>query len=212
MNKFLYFILGAGVGSVCTYFGVKKYFEARADAEIEEMRLWCRDKINQQAEQTESEKTSKSPLADVIEGRKSVDEEMKEAYETVRHNYGQYFKPLNAPPTDPGEKEPDPYDDKDCNAILGVYLIAPEEFGQIDGYSECSLTYYAADKVLVDEDDDPVDNISYAIGETFIDHFGDYQPDVVHVRNENTKTDYEITRDERSYDDLYPERHIHELP
>ena len=42
-------------------------------------------------------------------------------------------------------------------------------------------------------------------------HFGDFQEVVCHVRNENTMTDYEITLDERSYDAIYPERHIHEL-
>lgn len=215
MKNVIWFTLGAIVGAAGGYYYAYRKAETRADEEIDEMREYYRDKINAMADKEEQpdpnpEKES-SPLEHVVEQRKSVEEEITEAYEKRRVNYGKFFTPLNAPPQDRGDIEQDPYKDKEMNAYGGIYLIAPEEFGREDGYSEVSLTWYEGDKVLADEEDDPVDNISEAIGEVFMGHFGDFQEGVCHVRNENTMTDYEITLDERSYDAIYPERHIHEL-
>ena len=41
------------------------------------------------------------------------------------------------------------------------------------------------------------------LGKDFAEHFGDYETDAVHIRNENLKVDYEICMDERSYHDIY---------
>lgn len=74
-------------------------------------------------------------------------------------------------------------------------------------YNSCSdgcYTYYA-DGVLVDEDEDPLEipEIATSIGLDFASHFGDYDEDSVHIRNDMRHIDYEIVRDLRKYGDFH---------
>ncbi len=208
MNKFVWFLAGAVVGAGGTYFALRSHFENQAADEIAEMRDYYRSKINKEAD--EADKKEQDYIAYMKE--KEASKEDKDSYEKIRHPYGQYFRPLNSPPPEEGEVVPDPFVDKNCNAYDGIYLIKPEEYGQLDGYHECTCTWYAGDKILADEEDEPIDFVSATVGETFMDHFGDYAEGVVHVRNERNMSDYEITYDSRMYDDLYPEKHVHEMP
>ena len=79
----------------------------------------------------------------------------------------------------------------------GPYVIKPEEFGNMD-YDLVSLEYYA-DKVLVDEDDHPIQDVEYMVGEDSLEHFGEYEEDAVYVRNDLIKTDFEILLVESRY-------------
>jgi hypothetical protein len=80
------------------------------------------------------------------------------------------------------------------------YVIPPEDFGEVEGYEQISLTYYR-DLVLADDDDvvmsDP--DIKKTIGEKSLSCFGQYEEDSVFVRNDVLKCDYEILLDQRDY-------------
>ena len=65
-------------------------------------------------------------------------------------------------------------------------------------YDLVSLEYYA-DKVLVDEDDHPIQDVEYMVGEDSLEHFGEYEEDAVYVRNDLIKTDFEILLVESRY-------------
>lgn len=80
-------------------------------------------------------------------------------------------------------------------------VIAPDEFGSEDDYETINLTYYA-DGVLTDEDDIPIEDVDGMIGEDSLTHFGEYEDDSVHVRNDKLKCDYEILYDTRNYSDV----------
>ena len=72
------------------------------------------------------------------------------------------------------------------------YVISPDNFG--DGeydYELVSLVYYEGDDTLVKQDE-VIHNIDDVIGLDSLMHFGDYEDDVVHVRNDRLKTDYEV--------------------
>ncbi|MCC8097157.1 MAG: hypothetical protein LIO44_01045 [Eubacterium sp.] len=81
------------------------------------------------------------------------------------------------------------------------YVIAPEEFGELEDYETISLTFYS-DDVLTDEDDDPVENINETVGWGSLYSFGEFEDDSVFVRNDRLKCDYEILRDERKYSEV----------
>lgn len=81
------------------------------------------------------------------------------------------------------------------------HVIAPDEFGNDDEYETVSLTYYA-DGVLTDEDDIPIEDVDDLVGEDSLTHFGEYEDDSVHVRNDRLKCDYEILYDTRNYSDV----------
>lgn len=78
------------------------------------------------------------------------------------------------------------------------YIISPEEYGEIYEYDTRNLTYYE-NGVLTDEDDNVIDDVEGLIGKESLDHFGDYEPDSVHVRNDRLKVDYEILKDGTSF-------------
>ena len=54
------------------------------------------------------------------------------------------------------------------------------------------------DNVLVDEDDQVVTDADDIVGTEYPDYFGEYD-DVVYVRNDRLKADYEISKDLRRY-------------
>lgn len=86
-------------------------------------------------------------------------------------------------------------------------MISPDDFGTEDGYDEISLTYYA-DGTVTDDSDHAMsdDEIEETIGKDSLNHFGDYEPDSVFVRNDRLKADYEILADPRSYADVLREK------
>lgn len=83
-----------------------------------------------------------------------------------------------------------------------VFVISPEEFGEADDYKKVYLTYYSGDDYLADEYDKLVENVDESIGWEALNHFGDYEADIVHVRNDANKCYYEITKDLRNYKDV----------
>lgn len=89
----------------------------------------------------------------------------------------------------------------------GPMLISPEVFGNEDGYDEIILTYYA-DGTLTDDSDRIMDEseIENTVGRESLDHFGDYEDDAVHIRNNRLKADYEILLDPRNYKEVLREK------
>ena len=86
------------------------------------------------------------------------------------------------------------------NRVTKPYVIAPEEFWEQD-CPVITLTYYEEDEVLTDERDKIIDNADELVGEDFADHFGEYEDDAVHIRNEEMGVVYEILRDIGSYEE-----------
>ena len=81
------------------------------------------------------------------------------------------------------------------------YVIAPEDFGNMDDYDTVSLIYYA-DHVLADDDDREIEDVDEIIGLDSLETFGEYEDDSVFVRNDILKCDYEILLDPRNYSDV----------
>ncbi len=80
----------------------------------------------------------------------------------------------------------------------GPYIIDADEFR--DGTMDTCVTYsYFEDGVVTDEYDNIVEDVDEAIGEDFVNHFDD--DDVVYVRNEERRCDYEILREGFTYND-----------
>ncbi len=81
------------------------------------------------------------------------------------------------------------------------YVISAEQFGEFEDYEALTLTYYD-DEVLADDNLDIVDDIDNIVGAESLNHFVKDETDVVYVRNDAHKCDYEICRDEESYSEL----------
>lgn len=123
------------------------------------------------------------------------EEKPKKPTEKERTAYSQYTAKLGYIE----EKKPAP--------IQVPCVISPDDFGTQDDYDEISLTYYA-DGTVTDDSDHAMsdDEIEETIGKESLNHFGDYEPDSVFVRNDRLKADYEILADPRSYADVLREK------
>lgn len=85
-------------------------------------------------------------------------------------------------------------------ATDGPYVIHETEYleGEL-GYSQSTLTYYTGDDKLCGEDNVPVFNNDAVAGELLFGH-GSNEDDIVYVRNEKLKADYQILRFHGSYE------------
>ena len=66
-----------------------------------------------------------------------------------------------------------------------------------------SLTYDEGDGFLADDMDELVDDIEDVVGFESLNHFGEYEEDAVHVRNDRLKADYEILVDTGNYNEVH---------
>lgn len=81
--------------------------------------------------------------------------------------------------------------------VEAPYVISPDEFDEMDGYTKISLTYFD-DGILSDENGVIIDEPEDIVGDA-LNHFGEYEEDSVFVRSDPKRCDYEILRDLRSY-------------
>ena len=118
--------------------------------------------------------------------------DMKAMNETVKNlGYTEYSKKKNKKSKN-----------KDEDDEIVPYVISPDDFGET-GYETVSLTYYS-DNVLADDYDEVVEDAELIIGNYALDRFGEYEEDIVHVRNDVNQTDYEICRVNEKFSDVHP--------
>lgn len=82
------------------------------------------------------------------------------------------------------------------------YVISPEEYGDMDGYTQETLTLYADNVITYYATDELVEDVDKTIGSDSLTHFGEYEDDAVYVRNDALKTDFEILRDTQKYSEV----------
>jgi len=83
-----------------------------------------------------------------------------------------------------------------------VYLVTKEEhFENAHEFDMVTLTYYAGDNVLADENDQPVEAFAEAIGTPDNLQFGRWSEDakIVYIRNEKLAIEYEILKSDGRY-------------
>ena len=218
------FVGGLGLGLVGGYFFAKKRLETKYDKiaqeEIDEARDYYR------AAKAATEARLKQPLEEVVEylgyektentigtftDSDTADAEEDQAREPVKYH--------NMP--EPGveatqtvfEAHPPSEHEWNMPAELmarkqnpGVpYVIHLDEFGELheEDYTTVCYTWYYEEEILADERDEPVDNIDETVGLDNLQRFGHGSGNahVVMVRNEDTKTDIEISRSDGKYVD-----------
>ena len=201
MNKVFIFVLGAAVGSLVTWKFVEEKYRRIADEEIESVKETFKNRESKiaedekQAEELGVKSPSKEFYSQLKESTDKLTEDMHN-YHNLASNYNSNSKDYKyTDENGEGEIVEDESED-----YPEPYVIAPEEFGGLEDYQTESFIYYE-DKVVATDDDRIVDDVEVLIGDA-LEHFGDYEDDAVHVRNEKEKTDYEILRSEKNYTDL----------
>lgn len=201
MKNFFTFVTGLVIGSVVTYVIVKDKFEKIAQEEIDSVK----EVFGRRVEKETDKKVEKIAKKEVEKIRKEYNE-----YDNLTKNYTSYSKNKTEESIEDVEYEEVCENDEDGVELDEIerasdydrpYIIEPQEFGALDGYSLITLYHYS-DNVLADDCDELVENLDDVVGEDYASHFGEYEDDCVYVRNDRLKADYEICRDLRKYSDV----------
>lgn len=83
------------------------------------------------------------------------------------------------------------------------YVISPEDYDDesYEDYEKETLTYYA-DGILTRMDDEIIRKPEEVVGPNALDSFGQYEEDVVYVRDDSSSIQYEIDRDPKKYSEV----------
>lgn len=195
MNK-LYVFLAFVAGGVCGVLGTKTYFEDLYRRQYEEdlesvKKVWTYKKPAE-----EDVKEDDEPV--LVKGNHE-----NEMYQYAKILQKSGYVNYSDTPVDRSEMTaPEVYTPPEN--YKDPYPIPPDILGS-DGYDQITL-FYTEDKVLLNEDDTKVDNIEDVVGLDSLNHFGEYEEDVLYVRNERLRTDYEVLMDPRTYPQVLEER------
>ena len=185
-NKVLWFAVGAVVGAAATSYHFKTKYERLYQEDVESVKRAF--STPQQSEPVEGD--TESDIDDVLTSDPTPEE--VEAYNEIITAQGYSSEPI----------VPDDSIGKEVEGVRRPYVISPAEIDTEDDYGVYSLTYYA-DGVLTDEQDNPIEDVDDMVGRDSLNHFGEYEDDSVHVRNERLQCDFEILRDLRNYSDVF---------
>ena len=187
LSNVLLFTAGVAVGSLVTW----RYFKSKYEV--------VEDEIEEKTEETEGETETEDEDPEVSESKMSYKKPPLKEYVKMVEDSG--YVPKTHMEEVKEEIANGEWDDKD---VYEPFIIRPEEYGELHAYETLSLNYYA-DGVLTDELDNPIEDVESLVPADFADHFGEYEDDVVHVRNDNLECDYEILRDLRKFTDVVGE-------
>lgn len=183
------FTAGAIIGSLVTWKVVKTKYEDIAQEEIDSVK----------EEYTRLMVSMRKKLNDSVTYKDNEDDDFDDStitnYNEIVKNYRSSDEEENAQNDKKGEEKEE--DNDGVSYMEAPYVISPDDFGSVPGYNVEPLDYFA-DGILADGWGVELD-IAETIGEDAVNHFGDYDDDVVYVRNEQTKLEYEVTRDPRTY-------------
>lgn len=222
VNTLVSAIGGALVGGGITYLTVKKTIEARAQRDIDDVKQAYADKFEGKRVVADRIPTSTDGTRENPANRIS-DEERRQVNEFVKNLGYQLTDDNQAPPPEESvsiyERENEPpkgvkeveskllvdYDEVGRRTKHLPYLISHLDFHETETeWSKISLAYYEDDDTLAGDDDRPIDNIEGLIGEIHLNFFGLRSDDknIVYVRNPQISSDFEITRNSGSYDQI----------
>lgn len=208
MIRVLYFLGGVVVGAAATYLILRKKTEQEIQEEIEAFKENYKP-VRVITSSNQTEKTAKD-LAAENEKKKAELFQMTDIVE--KQNYNLFSKPPRAIDIhngiDEGEdlrvysEEDDPGSPREDLAEK-PYTISQDDFVNGERYFDKITLNYYDDKTLIEEiSGEIIDDIDAAVGWDSLTKFGEYEEDVVFVRNERTSTDYEVIRQYRNYKDL----------
>lgn len=185
-NKALIFIGGAVTGSLVSWYFTKKKYETLAENEIAKMREGYRKKNKELADRARVKPDIFEVVKDQITIHKE-DVDLAEKEENLIAKYAEESEPT-------GEENISPNDDI-------IEFIDDGEFASMNGYEKVNLVLYE-DDVLANEISDDIVLVEDTVGQQAIDDFKHYNPEAFYVRNNQLMTEYEITRDHRTYEEV----------
>lgn len=120
---------------------------------------------------------------------------------TVNFVEGNVF---DSPQPDPEETGPGEEEISTRDKTRPYIISIGEWHANETDYDQVTLTYWADDDVLADDNSRMITDINEVVGALSLHRFGTMSEDadIVYVRNDRLRADYEITKDERNYSEV----------
>lgn len=185
--NFAMFMAGTTVGAAGAWLYCKRYYEQIAQEEIDSVKAAFAERkpdILKNANRAEDNKDDNKQKANMAKLKPDLVDYAAKLQAEGYTNYSAHSEKNNK-------------NEEDETVVEKPYVISPDEYGDCE-YTTISLTYYS-DGTLADDEDEIVDNVEDTVGADFAEHFGDYEMDSVHIRNDRRRCDYEICKDNRTY-------------
>lgn len=200
LSTVIAFFAGAAVGGATVWYITKERYAQLAEEEINSVkeayahREQKKEKVDEVMRRYRGEgEDTDEPKTPVVTAKLAEKESISEYAKRVQNGAPMEYSKTVVPPK--AETREEPVQSENSGDV--PYVISPDEFDELDGYTPISLTYFA-DGVLADEYGVIVDNMEEIVGDG-LNHFGEYEEDAVYVRNDAKRCDYEILKDERKY-------------
>ena len=199
----LYFVAGAAVGALGAWYFAKKKYEKIAQDEIQSVTDAFSERLDKLARNSMDDPSIRpTPEELEREATKPGDRNIID-YAAVlsKQGYTDYTK------FSKDEEEPPKTEDSEISddTADGPVIICPDDYGEIPGYEQLSWIYFA-DHVLTDDDYSLITNYEKWIGDGALQHFGEYEDDAIHVRNDKLKCYIEVVIDSRLYASVVAEK------
>lgn len=199
----LYFVTGAAVGALGAWYFAKKKYEKIAQDEIQSVTDAFSERLDKLARNSMDDPSIRpTPEELEREATKPGDRNIID-YAAVlsKQGYTDYTK------FSKDEEEPPKTEDSEISddTADGPVIICPDDYGEIPGYEQLSWIYFA-DHVLTDDDYSLITNYEKWIGDGALQHFGEYEDDAIHVRNDKLKCYIEVVIDSRLYASVVAEK------
>lgn len=190
------FLTGAALGGVTVWYIIKEHYAQLAEEEINSVKEAYAQKERKQLDALlkNYREGPEEPATHAVTAKVQEKGSISDYAKRVQNGEPMEYSRTSVPP------KLEVHPSESANSDERPYVISPEEFDELDGYTPISLTYFA-DEVLADEHGVIVDDVEEIIGDG-LDHFGEYEEDSVFVRNDAKRCDYEILRDERTYEEF----------
>lgn len=186
VNKAAWFLLGTALGSAAgvgiTYIYMKDKFESRLNEEVNALKTHYVERDREIAKKNEDQKKE-------LEGKifTSSEEEVNEFV-----NYANMYITNS-------KKEEIVKDIEDTSAAAEIISDIDWDDPDYDDYKKISVDYFEDGAIFESLSGEEIDGFELIAGDEWKDAFGEFTPNVVYVRNNETKTDYEIIEREGSH-------------
>jgi len=187
--------LSLSAGAVAGYFFAKRQLEAKysrlLEAEIAATKAHY-SMLHKREEFSTPEEAAATLKRDLVQANRPVRPPVRVMEELV--DGLKYRIPHN--------NDDDPVEKRDPSA---PYIISVDEYmGNEHEWTQCTLTFYAGDDVLVDEGEMPMGDVDNIVGEANLEQFGRKSKDarVVYVRTPRLEIEYEVVRNEGSFTEI----------
>lgn len=182
-NSIIFLMIGLVVGGAAGHFVTKKIYAEKSEKEITAAQQYYKSRLKKyiditpEKEDVEERKESSEvkDTAPTLKETLSAAEPIMKKYDTVTRDY---------------TKKGGPEIVKD-NMVPKMFSYPSDDVYEMSDLDRREVYYFEGDDTLTDFDGEQLDQ-TFTVGESFADHFDDYESGVSYVQNNKTGTIYKI--------------------